>query len=340
LREQARRLFALYLVLTASAALGYWLVGMPAFSALCHGFTTLATGGFSTQNLSIGGYQNLGVELVAILFMFLAGCNFLLLLGVLTRRSRSKKTGLLHTVEFRVYLGLMLVVAVGTTVSLWFWGQPVRDDSLGITHNYSEFGRCLRDGVFQTVSIFTSTGYSTANFEDWPKPALYLLVVGMFIGGCTGSTAGGFKVLRVVVCMKLIGYSLRQFIQPRTVEKLRVGPDLIPNSIVSAILALLLLWMMTVAAGTFVLDLDPRLDLVSAFTASLSMTGCVGPSISEVVPGGVGTFELVGQIDLGPYNGYGDLHPWTKLFMSLQMILGRLEILAPFVLLTPGFWRR
>jgi len=342
LRHQAQRLFMVYLALTLAAGLAYWLVGLPAFTALCHAFTTLATGGFSTHNVSVGGFQNLGVELVAIVFMFLAGCNFLLVLGVMTRGKSlgTKKARLLHNVEFRVYLGLMIVVALGTTLSLWFWGQPVRDDSLGFTHDYSQFGRCLRDGVFQTVSILTSTGYSTANFEDWPKPALYLLIGCMFIGASTGSTAGGFKVLRVIVCIKMIGYALRHFVQPRTVEKLRVGSDVIPDRIVTTILALLVLWMVTVAAGTFVLDLDPRLDLVSAFTASLSMTGCVGPAISEVVPAGEGTFQLVGKVDLGPYSGYGELRPWAKLFMCLQMILGRLEILAPFVLLTPGFWRR
>ena len=338
--EQGRKLFLLYMALTGLACLAYWTVGLAPFDAICHAFTTMATGGFSNNNTSLGGYQSLGVELVAVTFMFIAGCNFIFMLRVLTRRGRSLLTSGLHHREFLVYLGFTLVVAAGITISLWVWGQQLRDGEVGITHNYTEFGRCLRDSVFQTVSILTSTGYANADFESWPKPALYLLFLCMFIGGCTGSTAGGFKVLRAVVCAKLGGYSLRHFIRPRIVEKMRVGSEVIPDRVVSAVMGLLVLWIATVATGALVLDLDPRLDFTSALTASVSMMGCVGPAFGEVVPVGQEAFKIVGDIDLGPYSGYGELHPAAKLFMSLQMVLGRLEILAPLALLTPRFWRR
>ncbi|MEM7204970.1 MAG: TrkH family potassium uptake protein [Planctomycetota bacterium] len=340
MQEQARRLFGLYIVLTLLAGLGYSLVGLGPFDAVCHAFTTVATGGFSNHNVSIGGYQNLGVELVAIAFMFLAGCNFLLLVRVAIGRRRTQRSSLLHDTEFRVYLGLTLVIAAAMTLSLWFAGGSVRDDSLGITRDYDHLGHCARDALFQTVSILTSTGYCTADFQNWPKTAIGLLVLCMFVGGCTGSTSGGFKVLRLVVCSKLVGYALRHFVKPRSVEKLKIGPDVIPDRIVSAILALLLLWLATVAAGTFILSFDARLDLVSAFTVSVSMMGCTGPAISGVVEAAAGEYELVGGLNIGPYGGYGALHPAAKLFMSLQMILGRLEILAPLALLTPAFWRR
>ncbi|MCR9243873.1 MAG: TrkH family potassium uptake protein [bacterium] len=339
LSQQARRLFQLYVGLTLAALLGYWVAGLGLFDALCHAMTTLATGGFSTHNVSVGGYRNLAVECVAICFMFLAGCNFLLMLSTMLRKPGSSGS-VLHRVEFKVYLRITLLVTLGITLSLWLWGQPLRDDSLGTTHLYSDFWRCLRDGAFQTVSILTSTGYANADFENWPKPALYLLFVCMFVGGCTGSTAGGFKVLRGIVCARLGGYSLRHFVRPRSVEKLRVGSEVIPDRIVSAVLGLLVLWLATVAVGALILDLDPRLDLMSAMTASVSMMGCIGPAFGEVIQGEPGTFELVGAIDLGPYSGYGELHWWAKLTMSLQMVLGRLEILAPLAILTPRFWRR
>lgn len=337
--KRARQLFAMYVSLTVAAGLSYWIAGLSSFDALCHALTTIATGGFSPHNASIGGYQNLPVELVAIVFMFLAGCNFLLLVTVITRGGRSESS-VVRLVEFRVYLGLMVVVALGMTLSLWLWGEKVIDPTLGLTRDYSSFGRCLRDGTFQSVALLTGTGYCSANFQNWPELAIGLLLLCMFIGGCAGSTTGGFKIFRVVVCAKLIRYSMRQFVRPRGVAKLKIGPEVIADSLVSAIMALLLLWIVTVLAGAFVLHLDPRVDLVSAFTVSLSMMGCVGPSISGVVPADAGTFELIGKIDVGPYGGYGELHPGAKLFMTGQMVLGRLEILAPLALLTPGFWKR
>ena len=263
-----------------------------------------------------------------------------LILRTLSTDKRHKLSTTLHHHEVRAYAAVTLLVTLGITLSLWVWGQPVRDESLGITHDYSSIGRCLRDGTFQAVSILTSTGYANADFELWPKPALYLIFLCMVIGGCTGSTAGGFKILRVLICAKLAVYSLRSFVRPRTVQKLRVGDEVIPDRVVSAVLGLAVLWIATVAAGAFVLDLDPGLDMLSAFTASVSMTGCIGPAFGEVVQTGQASYELVGKIDLGPYAGYGQLYPATKLFMSLQMVLGRLEVLAPLALLTPGFWRR
>lgn len=333
---QARRLFTLYVGLTSLAALCYWVAGLPLFDALCHSLTTMATGGFSTNNLSIGGYQNLGVELVAVTFMFIGGCNFLLVLGVLARGGRAASSSFLHRAEFRVYLGITAVVALGVTLSLWFSGQTLNGPT---THDYGNLGRCARDGLFQTVSLLTGTGYCNANYEQWPALALLLVFMCMLVGGCTGSTAGGFKVLRVAICAKLAAHALRSFVRPRMVEKLKIGEDVIPNRVVSAVLGLMVLWIGLIAAGALVLGMDPRLDLVSAFTASVSMMGCIGPAFGQALPAADGALGVVGSVDLGPYGGYGDLYPGAKLFMSLQMVLGRLEILAPLALLTPRFWK-
>lgn len=338
--RRARSLLALYVTLTAAAAFAYWAVGLSGFDAVCHSFTTLATGGFSTKDVSIGSYQSLGVELVAVVFMFLAGCNFLLVLKVLTRRGRSSQTLTLYQGEFRVYVGILVTVTLAIALILWSSGRVLPAGLDGAVRDYNQFGRCLRDALFQTTSLFTGTGYANADYQSWPKPALFLILICMMIGGCTGSTAGGFKVLRVVVCVKLAGYVLRHFVRPRTVEKLRVGSGIVPDEAITAVVGLLALWIAMVFAGTLVIGLDPRLDITSAFTASVSMMGCVGPAFGQVVSSGQGAFETVGNIDLGPYSGYGELHPLTKLFMCLQMVLGRLEILAPLALLTPGFWKR
>ena len=208
--------------------------------------------------------------------------------------------------------------------------------------DYGSFWQCLRDASFQSVSILTSTGYASTDYQNWPKPALFLLILCMFVGGCTGSTAGGLKILRLLVCVKLVRFTLRRFIRPRAIQKLKVDGEPIEDAIVTGILAVLLLWLIGVALGALALSLDPRLDVLSSVTASISMMGCTGPAMSEVVANLDGTFSLVNSagINFGPHGGYGDLLPWSKFILAIQMILGRLEILAPLVLFAPAFWRR
>ncbi|MHC4899747.1 MAG: TrkH family potassium uptake protein [Planctomycetota bacterium] len=338
MQQQSRALFTLYIVLTLAAMGLYWLMGMSGFEALCHAFTTLPTGGFSTNDYSIGQFQNLGIELVAIVFMLLAGTNFVLLLGV--ARGGFKKPGaVLKNPELRMYVILVLAVIAGLTLTLWLSGQVVDDPALGIKRDYGSFGRALRDGAFQGVSILTSTGYSTANFQNWLRPCLVLLVLCMLVGGSSGSTAGGIKVVRFLASAKHIAHWIRTFINPKRVEKIRVGEVVVPEHIVAAILALVLMWLALVVVGAALLALDPRLDLLSAFSASCSMMGCTGPAICGVQEVGEAAYQSLSEVNLGPYGGYGQLYPAHKLLMCLQMVLGRLEILAPLVLLTPGFWR-
>ncbi len=337
MQQQSRALFTLYVVLTLAATGLYWLVGMRGFDAICHAFTTMASGGFSTNNYSIGGFENLGIELVAILFMFLAGTNFVLLLGV-ARGGFKKPGGVLKNPEFRMYASLVLIVITGLTLTLWISGHVVQGP--GGTRDYGNFGRALRDGAFQAVSILTSTGYSSANYQNWLSPCLVLLLLCMLVGGCSGSTAGGTKVVRFLVIAKHLAHWVRTFINPKRVEKVRVGEQVVPERIVGAILALVLMWLILIIVGTALLALDPRMDLLSAFSASCSMVCCTGPAMSGVQEVVDGVYQRVSEIDVGAYGGYGQLYPAHKLLMCLQMVLGRLEILAPLALLTPGFWRR
>lgn len=340
MKEQSRHLLRLYTTLTLLAMVGYWATGMSFYDAINHAMTTMATGGFSTRNQSVGAYQNLGTELVSIVFMFLAGVNFVLMLSAVRGR-RLNVLRLWRNAEFRIYLGLSLVLIVAVTGTLWLWGVDMPDRALGNSRDYSDPLQCLRDAAFQVVSMLTSTGYGTCDFQNWPKPTLYVLILCMFFGGSTGSTAGGLKVFRVLTCSKLVSHSLRLFIRPRTVHKLRIGDEVVRDSTISSILTLLLLWILFVALGTLILVLDQRLDPVSAFTASVSCMGCTGPAITDVLLDG-DQFRVAATagIDLGPYGGYGDLHGYAKIYLTFQMILGRLEILAPLVVLYPSFWRK
>jgi trk system potassium uptake protein TrkH len=341
MQAQARTLFRFYLLVTVAATLAYWLAGMTPFDAVCHAFTTMATGGFSTKNVSVGQFQSLPIELVAIVFMFIAGCNFLLLVQVAAGRARVRASPL-HTVEFQVYALVTGLVIASLTAALWLRGGTVADPALGIVRDYDNLGTCLREAAFQGVSLLTSTGFQTADFQLWPGPALAVLLACMLIGASTGSTAGGIKMLRLLAGLRLMAHAVRSFIQPKVVARLKIGGEIVPEAVSAGILALVLLWLATAAVGTFVLLCDPRLDFLSACSATFSLLGCTGPAISAVAPAGDGGFVLAnaGAVNLGPYGGYGDLWGATKVFGALLMLLGRLEILAPLVLLTRTFWRR
>ena len=344
LQEQARLLFRIYVALTAAEAGLLLLAGMGGFDAVCHALTTMATGGFSTRNASIGAFGSVWIELIVIVFMFLAGTNFTLIAATL-RSGFARPVPLLRSPEFRVYAGLTLGLIAASTLILWAWQRRLHDPLIDITRDYGDLGRCLRDASFQVVSILTSTGYSSADFQLWPQPMLVLLVLMMLVGSCTGSTAGGIKVLRLLVSLKLVAYAMRRFLRPKSVEKLKVGSDVVPDGLVSAILALVLLWFASIVVGVLLMSFDPRLDLLSAISVNASMMGCTGPALTGVELLPQAGSELVAavppaRVNVGPYGSYGELHGWTKLLLCVQMILGRLELLAPLALVMPSFWRR
>jgi trk system potassium uptake protein TrkH len=315
--DQARMLCLVYALLTGGCTLLLTLCGMSMFDAVNHAFTALSTGGFSTRNASVAAFDDVGVELVLTAFMFFAGCNFGLLVLAAQRRPRA----LLTDPEFRLYV--LLTAALIATIALVLWrdGTPLWTS--------------LRRASFNVVSVYTSTGYATEDFQRWPLTAVMLLLGSMVVGACTGSTAGGIKVIRFLVVSKLIAYTVRHYVRPKSVERLKVGGQTLPAESISAILALVLLWFVGLFLGALVIALDSRLPFLTSLSAAASSLGCCGPSLCDV--------DSIGQSlgpDLGPMGGYGDLHSGTKLFLSFLMLLGRLEFLALLALLTPSFWRR
>lgn len=316
--DQARTLFVLYAVLTLACFLLLGTIGgLSVFDALNHAFTSLATGGFSTRNGSVADFDSLPAEIVITVFMFVAGCSFALLAAAAQRGLRT----LLRDGEFRAYAliagGLITVV----TLVLWVDGQTI--------------GSALRAASFNVVSVLTGTGYATQDFQTWPQPTVLLLLGSMVVGACAGSTAAGFKVIRLVVVLKLIAYTVRRFVRPKSVERIKVMGEPLAATVVSAILALAAMWTLGLFVGAFVIALDGRLPFLSALSAAASMLGCCGPSLCEVDALGVAFGP-----DIGPFGGYGELLGGTKLFLAFLMLLGRLEFLVPLALLSPAFWRR
>jgi len=301
--EMAKQLWRLYLMLSLAQLLLLMLAGMTFFDACCHTFTTMSTGGFSPHTESLAFFSP-GVQWIVIVFMFLAGMNFALHAQLLRRRPAA----VLANPEFRLYLVIIMVVAlVGVAVVPGV-------DSLG--------GR-IRHSLFQVVSIGTTTGYATADFDTWPEIMRWLLVLLMFSGGCMGSTGGGMKVARLLVFAKVVSQQVHRLVYPHAVRPIRIGGRVMEAGIVSNILAFGVLYLLAFACGTSVMA-AAGYDLVSSLSAAAAALGNIGPGLGAV----------------GPMAHWGHLPVVAKWVMSLLMLLGRLEIFSVVVLFSSWAWKK
>lgn len=329
---KARTIAAIYAALTVACLLALRATGdFGWFDALCHAFTTLSTGGFSTRG-SIRAFNSLPGELVLTVCMFLGGCSFSML-ALHWRSGWRCLSALARSGEFRVYAMVTLLVVGAAGISLQQAGLPT--------------GTAVREALFNGISVLTSTGYATANFQAWPALAVLAMFAAMFVGGCSGSTAGGFKQVRLLVILKLLAYTVRHFISPKSVERLKLDEEVLPAATISSILAVVLLWFVAALVGAAIVACDARLNFLAALSCSVSMLGSTGPALTLVDPAatsaalaGEVAATLAGTPDVGPFGGYGDLQAWTKLVLTFEMILGRLELLTLLALFTPSFWRR
>jgi len=305
--ETAKILWTVYLLLSLAETLLLMLGGMPFFDALCHTFGTMATGGFSTKQESIG-YYGPYIQWVVILFMFLAGGNFVLHYQVLTGR---KLSAYFKSEEFRLYFFIVIVVTV------FFTGVLIWDTSI-------EEPSPLREAAFQVVSILTTTGYCTANSNIWPHMLRLSLIVLMFIGGCAGSTGGGMKVIRVYVAMKVALRNVLQAISPNAVMPVKIDSAAVPNRLLEGVMAYFLIFISLFCLGSVVLTITERCDLITAFSASIACLGNIGPGLNKV----------------GATVNYEWISVSGKWILSILMLAGRLELYSILILFLPSTWRR
>jgi trk system potassium uptake protein TrkH len=278
---------------------------MGPLEAVNQAFATMATGGFSTRNASIAGFDSAAIEMVIVLFMVIAGANFALHFQVL----RGRPGRLFGDSEFRFYVGVLGGATLFITLDLLLRG-----------HQAGLF-EALRYSVFQVTAIVTTTGFATADFDAWPSFSRVLLFLLMFVGGCAGSTGGSVKVLRNMITAKKLIVDLRRLIQPHAVLPVRVGTRAIQDDIVASVTTFVLLFLASFAAGGLVLSLM-GLDMVTAFSASAANLGNVGPGFAQV----------------GPTLTYAPLPAPAKLVLVALMIVGRLELYTMLVLVF--LWRR
>lgn len=307
LKDTAKHLWLIYVGLSALETIILMALGTGAFSALTHTFGTMATGGFSPLAGSVADFNSWSVELTITIFMVLAGGNFALYFALLSGRTRN----LLRNPEFRLYLLIMVGSIILVAVSLM------------IAKSHFSGTHAFREAMFQVVALQTTTGYVTADFDQWNSFAKTLLLLLMFVGGCGGSTAGGFKVIRLMVLAKNAGRIMSQAVHPKAVLPVRVGGRVVPERVVTGVLGLFFLWMTTFVIGTLLVSAT-NVTMVSAASAVAATLNNIGPGL-----------ELVGAtLNYAPIDAFG------KVVLMAMMLLGRLELLAVMLPFSRAFWSR
>lgn len=305
--ETAKILWYAYLALTIAETLILWVLGMPMFDALCHTFGTLATGGFSTKNASIGYYTNPLIHWVVTIFMFLSGANFAL--HYLAFKGKSLKA-VWRNAEFRLYAKITLSFIVLITAVL-------------ISTTDQSVEKSLRQAAFQVVSIMTTTGYATADFDLWPYLGRTLLVVLMFVGGCSGSTGGSIKVGRILIILKQYRVEIQRAMHPRAIMNAKIDGKPIASDMLINVQQFFFIYMAITAISVVIMS-SLGLDLITAFTSVAATLGNVGPGLNKV----------------GPTLNYSFIPSFGKYYLSFLMLLGRLELYTVLVMFTPSFWKK
>ncbi len=297
--QTAKALWGIYVLLTGLQVGVLKLLGMSLLDAVNHAFTTMATGGFSTRNASVGAYGNWMIEVAITIFMFLAGMNFALHFQWLRGRFDEVR----RDSELRFFLGITTVATLLLTFDL------VRNSQAGVFD-------ALRLGAFQSLTMITTTGFATADFDLWPSFSRSLLFMLMFVGGCAGSTGGSVKVVRMMIVAKKMAIDLKRLIQPHAVLPVRIGRRAVPDEVVTSVTTFFILFLTLFAFGGLALSLM-GLDLVTAYSASAACLGNIGP----------------GFADVGPTKNFAFMAPPAKLLLTGMMIVGRLELYTVLVLL-------
>jgi trk system potassium uptake protein TrkH len=314
--NSAKILWGVYVLLTLAETGLLWAGGMSLFEAWCHTCGTMATGGFSTRAASIGAYANPYFDGIITLFMFLAGCNFILHFRAL----RGKPLFYFRDEEFRFYLWLTLAAIAIVTGQLL--GRPIVD-TVGTTHP-GTFGNAVRFASFQVVSMLTTTGFCTANFNLWPAASALLLVGLMFVGGCGGSTAGAIKVSRILLLLKYSVERTRRWMFPHAISNIHLNHARVDSDTLHKTLSFFFLFIALFVFFGMALALLESTDLITAVTASIACLGNIGPGLGQV----------------GAVETYYWLSAPGKLLLSAAMLLGRLELYTVLVVLLPSFWKK
>ncbi len=304
--ETAKALWYIYLGLTVACCLAYWAAGMSFFDAMSHSFSTVAIGGFSTHDASIGHFQSTAIEFVAIIFMLLSGVNFAIHFTAFRHRSLKPYR---RDAEFRTYILVLFIVSVVTI------------GYLQATKTFDSTTESIIEGLFQVVSIGTTTGYTTAEYYTWPGFLPVLLLYVSFIGGCSGSTGGGIKVIRILLLVKQGVRELRRLVHPNAQIAVKIGKKAMSERVIEAVWGFFAAYF-AISALLILLLMATGLNQVTAFSAVAACLNNLGPGLGDVG------------------RNFASINDPAKWILCMAMLLGRLEIFTLLVLFTPTFWRR
>jgi trk system potassium uptake protein TrkH len=303
--ETAKALWYIYLFLTVACAGAYWIAGMSVFDAISHSFATVAIGGFSTHDASIGYFNSSTIEAVACVFMVLSGINFGLHFLVWRRKNL-----LLYLADYEVRTYFLVLLFVAIAVVTILLNAPDEQHS------------ALRQGIFHAISFATTTGFVTDDVSQWPAAAPTLLLLAAFAGGCAGSTAGGIKLVRVLMIYLQGMREVRRLIHPNGVFPIKLGTTPVSDRLVESVWSFFSVYALLFFLSVMVIMLASEVDFLTAFSA-------VGATLNNLGPG-------LGDVALN----YSGLDTGVKWVLMFNMMLGRLEIFTLLVLLTPAYWRR
>ena len=307
LGKTAKILYGIYLALTLTEVLLLFCGGMPLYDSFVHSFGTAGTGGFSIKNASIGAYGSVYYEMVISVFMILFGVNFNLYYFLLLRNFRD----VFRSEELRLYLGIITV----STVTV----------ALNIMKMYHGFGNGLRYAFFQVSSIMTTTGFSSTDFNQWPNLSKAILVMLMIVGASAGSTGGGLKISRLLILFKSAIWEIKRFVHPHAVVTLRMDKKKVDDKVVRGTYIYFVFYMLVTIVSILLVSIDPASnDLVTSSTAVIACFNNIGPGLGDIV---------------GPTGNYAALSIPTKLLLTLDMLLGRLEIFPIIMLFAPSMWK-
>ena len=303
-RQTAKLLYTIYMVITIAQIILLKVGGMSIYDSFIHTFGTVGTGGFSNKNLSVGAYNSVYIETVITVFMFLCGANF----ALYYQAFKGNIKGIFRDEELRLYA--LIVVGATGLIAFNIFGTV-----------YNTVGQSIRYSSFQVVSIITTTGYGTADFNTWPVFSRLILVMLMFIGGCAGSTGGAIKHIRFLLLFKAAKRDLFKIVHPRSVSSVRFGGKAVSEQTLTEVLGFFFMYLMIFCAAVLVISIEGK-DLVTTVTSVAATLGNIGPGL-----------EIV-----GPAGNYSSFSVLSKTVLSFCMLIGRLEIYPILLLVFPKFW--
>ncbi|MBO7740149.1 MAG: TrkH family potassium uptake protein [Clostridia bacterium] len=303
LRRTALILYTIYLVLTVIQVIALLIAGLPFYDSLVTSFATAGTGGFSVMNDSIAGYANPAAEWIIAIFMLIFSINFNLYFFILLGKVRD----VLQNEELRAFLAIVFAATVAIVINTW---QMFENASHGI-----------RAAFFQVTSIISTTGFATAHYELWPVLSQTILVLLMITGACAGSTAGGFKISRILLVFKNIFREIKQVLRPRSVNRVRMDGEVVPNETIHIASGYLAIYLFITLVSLLLISFDGY-SLETNITATISCVNNVGPAFGSITP----------------FGNFGDYSVFSKIVFSLDMLFGRLEIIPMIILFSPSTW--